>query len=264
MIGRPVPWLLGLALVLSGPVRGAEPTATVCYDYGCRMETAVPFPPAVLAAAAAPLVGVKDAAAERAALGEVIGRLYRYAGTRTPIWQDKGGNTEDDGVEGRMDCIDHSTTTTHFLEMLVASGRLRFHTIQPRVMRSRFLVMDHWTAVLRDKASGELYAVDSWFGDNGDPAEVLPLADWRAGRDPEVIHRSLPGEPGQPLLQYPRELVEGDPVPPGPAPAKVPVPIKVAAPAKAGAPTRGGLLPEALQAALARLAAKQTQVKEKP
>lgn len=263
MSGRSAPWLLPFALLLAAPAWGAEPAATVCYDYGCQTETAVTFPPAVLAAAAAPLAGAGDGAAERAALGEVIGRLYRYAGTRTPIWRDKGGNTEDDGVEGRMDCIDHSTTTTHFLEMLAASGRLRFHTIQPRVMRSRFLVMDHWTAVLRDKASGELYAVDSWFGDNGDPAEVLPLADWRAGQDPEVIHRRLPGEPGQPLLQYSREMVEGDPVPPGPAPLKVATPAKAGAATKVGA-APGGLLPAALQAARAYLAAKQTQVKEKP
>jgi len=33
---------------------------------------------------------------------------------------------------------------------------------------------------------GERYAVDSWFVDNGEPAVVLPLAEWLNGGGPNV------------------------------------------------------------------------------
>ena len=33
---------------------------------------------------------------------------------------------------------------------------------------------------------GERYVVDSWFVDNGEPAVVLPLAEWLKGGGPNV------------------------------------------------------------------------------
>ncbi len=40
--------------------------------------------------------------------------------------------------------------------------------------------------------SGQSYAVDSWFHDNGVPAEIVPLPDWLSGWMPrESLHLSL-------------------------------------------------------------------------
>ena len=113
-----------------------------------------------------------------------------------------------------MDCIDHSLTTTRFLRLLEARGMLRYHTVEERVLRSRFLLFQHYAAqiVERDSAPraqlevaevpgvvsdsrdakvaavpmAARFAVDSWFYDNGLPAAILPLADWNAGEGPDV------------------------------------------------------------------------------
>lgn len=180
--------LLCFLAALLPTLAGAD-TAEVCYNYGCNVAAEVTFSATQLAPVEAQLRRAGEASSERLILAEVLGRLYRLAGTQTPIWRDKGGNSEDDEVEGRMDCIDHSTTTTHFLELLQARGWLRFHRVLPRQMRRRGLIFEHWTAIVESRDDGERFAVDSWFFDHGDPAAIIPLADWQDGHDPDIRHR---------------------------------------------------------------------------
>lgn len=180
--------LLCFLAALLPTLAGAD-TVEVCYNYGCNVAAEVTFSATQLAPVEAQLRRAGEASSERLILAEVLGRLYRLAGTQTPIWRDKGGNSEDDEVEGRMDCIDHSTTTTHFLELLQARGWLRFHRVLPRQMRRRGLIFEHWTAIVESRDDGERFAVDSWFFDHGDPAAIIPLVDWQDGRDPDIRHR---------------------------------------------------------------------------
>ena len=118
-----------------------------------------------------------------------------------------------------MDCIDHSTSTTRLLELVEARGGLRFHRVVEPARRTR-LILQHFSAVIEvltaeeriarlppgealagcnctedgqvieaaDGADrpGERYVVDSWFVDNGEPAVVLPLAEWLKGGGPNV------------------------------------------------------------------------------
>jgi hypothetical protein len=42
----------------------------------------------------------------------------------------------------------------------------------------------HTTAVMRERESGEAFAVDSWFLDNGEPPYIVSLAEWREGWRP--------------------------------------------------------------------------------
>jgi hypothetical protein len=46
----------------------------------------------------------------------------------------------------------------------------------------------HWSAVIEEKRGGAVsqFVVDSWFVDNGQPAVILPLADWKKGAGPDV------------------------------------------------------------------------------
>ena len=64
------------------------------------------------------LRGAADAADERHQLALALGSLYRWAGEQLPIHADKGGDYADEGVDGRMDCIDHATTTTRLLRLI--------------------------------------------------------------------------------------------------------------------------------------------------
>ncbi|MDR0233278.1 MAG: hypothetical protein LBI31_00460 [Zoogloeaceae bacterium] len=178
--------LLLAAFVGFSPARAEEAVKIdVCFNYGCITQWSVAFAPNALNALLRELAEAKDAESEREKLAAVIGRLYALAAEQTPVGNDKGGNYADVAVWGRMDCIDHSTTTTRFLRLIEARGGLRWHRVLEPVRRMRFFVLQHLSAVIED-AEGKAYAVDSWFVDNGEPAIILPLEDWMNGAGPDV------------------------------------------------------------------------------
>jgi Tfp pilus assembly protein PilN len=86
-----------------------------------------------------------------------------------------------------MDCIDHSTSTTRLLQMLEAYGFLRWHQVSEIDVRNwAFVFPAHYSAVIEEKASAARFVVDSWFVDNGQPAVILPLGEWKKGAGPDV------------------------------------------------------------------------------
>ncbi len=213
-----------LVLILVAPLvaRGAE-SVDVCFNYGCSGAAPVRFSDAQLAEIRALLADAPDAAAERDAVAAAVGRMYRFAGRQSPIAADRGGNYLDGGSNGRMDCIDHSTTTGRFLALLESRGWLRFHRVAERARRVR-LIFQHFSAVIEETEpaperergrealllarcdcqndeefprAGEpevqpaqpvapRFVVDSWFVEHGEPAVVLPLQEWMNGEGPNV------------------------------------------------------------------------------
>ena len=180
---------LSLLLALSAwfaPVACAD-EVTICYNYGCNARAKVHFNEVQLAAFQHLLAEAGDAEAERKAISMIIGRMYAIAGEQTPVWRDKGGNFADRGEDGQMDCIDHSTNSYTFLTLLAMHGWIRFHDVLEPVRRIRYLFAVHWAALIRARQAQQAYAVDSWYFDNGRPAIVIPVEDWRAGRVPHGI-----------------------------------------------------------------------------
>lgn len=164
----------------------ADELVMVCYNYGCLNEELVVFHEGRLTWAGSLLAAAVTPRREREYLSLVIGKLYADAGRQSPISVDRGGNLADGGEPGSMDCIDHSTTTTRFLQMIERRGDLRFHRVGEIVSRPFLLVSSHFAASIEDKVSGERFAVDSWFVDNGEPAVILPLVEWEDGGGPDV------------------------------------------------------------------------------
>ncbi|WP_323003285.1 hypothetical protein [Denitromonas sp.] len=124
----------------------------ICYNYGCVTETVVRFPEDDLRSLQRQLRAANSAAEERAIVAEVIGWMYREAGKQSPIHADRGGNFADEGVDGRMDCIDHANSTTRLLGVLEARGALRFHKLMPQARRTTVVLFQHFGAVLEEIA----------------------------------------------------------------------------------------------------------------
>jgi len=174
-------------------VKSPGERVTICFNYGCLSTATMHYDEARLRQIRNLLHGAQGAAEERARLAEAIGRLLGWAGEQTPIAADRGGNYADDGVYGKMDCIDHSTTTTRLLRMLERRGALRWHRVLEPEVRTR-LIFDHWTAVIEEVPRSPYrddsplaqprFAVDSWFNDNGRPAVIQPLDDWKDWEGP--------------------------------------------------------------------------------
>ncbi len=124
--------------------------------------------------------------AERETLRQAIGLLERIVGARTGTAGDRAGTFGNSAWPGQLDCNDETTNSTSYLRMMVGDGLLRFHEVLDTSTRGGFLIFGrHSTAVIMDQASGEKFAVDSWFFDNGEPAVILPLKTWKSGWKPD-------------------------------------------------------------------------------
>jgi hypothetical protein len=177
--------MLGVVLLLAAAGTRAAPVAlTICHEYGCKMQEKITFDEEIFVKVGEILATADDAVSERYAISAAVARLYVEAGKQTPIWRDRGGDTNDEG-EGSMDCIDHAANTTTFLKLLEGHGLLRFHSVGAPLKRG--IVAEHWAAQIVEQKSQAVYAVDSWYYDFGMPAIVMGLSDWRAGHRPPGI-----------------------------------------------------------------------------
>jgi hypothetical protein len=173
-----------LCISVIGPVWAAPPRVTVCSDWGCktrhRVQLSQPDWTSVQGLFRPP---PRTPAHERRVIALAIARLERIAGESTATSVDRGGNSQG---PGQMDCVDESLNTQGYLRLLQKTGLLRWHRPQGRALRSWFVLDQHWSAVIRERASGERFAVDSWYGDNGEPPQIQPVLDWYLKRHPPV------------------------------------------------------------------------------
>lgn len=181
--------LAGVLLALSCAA-GAQEHALLCYDYGCHTQEEITYGPMQLEPARAALLTALTPAEERETLAIELGWLYYWAGTLTPVHNDMPGDLADGELDGRMDCIDHATSTTELLRMLERRGWLRFHRVVEPVRRTNW-IFEHYSAALEERAEdpeqhAPRYVMDSWFVEHGAPAVVLPLDEWLAGGGPYV------------------------------------------------------------------------------
>lgn len=181
-------WLVALFFALSRAAV-ADETVAVCSGYGCLVQDDIRYSEARLGEVGHLMNAAVDAADERKLLAEVIGQLYAWAGEQSAIKNDRGGNYADAGVPGRMDCIDHSTSTMRLLRLLERRAYLRWHrVVEADVRYWAFIFPAHYAAVIEELREDEAgrFVVDSWFVDNGQPAVILPLDEWKKGAGPDV------------------------------------------------------------------------------
>jgi hypothetical protein len=124
---------------------------------------------------------------ERAQISSAIAKFETVVGMLAGTSGDLGENAVK-GLDpsGQMDCIDESTNTTTYLRILAKAGYLRWHRVEDRVTRGWFLFgWPHTTAVISERQSGQRWAIDSWFFENGHPPAVVPLQVWQHGWRPD-------------------------------------------------------------------------------
>ena len=159
---------------------------SVCLNHSCETVVTQALSRADWQQVSAPLQSAAPTAAvERQAIGRALAIMEQIVGSLTGTGLDRGGNLRGFGLQGQMDCIDESTNASTYLYLLESTGLLRHHTLEDRSTRfGLFVGMPHTTAVIRETASGQRYAVDSWFFDNGQPPAIGELSAWKAGWRP--------------------------------------------------------------------------------
>jgi hypothetical protein len=127
---------------------------------------------------------------ERTRIARAIAYLEIEVGRHVGTSGDRGGNYEGLFAGGKqLDCVGEATNTTTYLQMIEGDGLPRFHGVDrpaTRARSSRFIIgWPHSTAVIRETGTGEEWAVDSSFFDNGQPPVIVPLSFWRTGWSPD-------------------------------------------------------------------------------
>ncbi len=183
------------SITVPQPDPAPSPAAfTVCHGYGCQFTSPVRLSAATWDWLAAPFRAASFLAAsgqsaeqERERIKTYIGRMEIIAGLYAGTLRDKAGTSVFAAGRGQLDCEDETVNTTTYLKLLDGEGLLAFHTVAAPAGRG-FAVggWPHLTAAIRERKSRILYAVDSWYFDNGIEPFVIPIERWLAGQGPSL------------------------------------------------------------------------------
>jgi hypothetical protein len=167
----------------TGAITVAEPERIyVCHGFDCYYKTRYDVTYADFDRFARIMAqGTSSPEAERAAISSANMYFETRAAKAVGVADKAKSSFGKSGEKGQMDCIDESTNTRSFLLFLARNGWLKHHDVLMNESRGAFVDgrYPHSTAVLREHATGEKWAVDSWYEDAGGPPDIMRMADWR-------------------------------------------------------------------------------------
>ncbi|MDB2683139.1 hypothetical protein N9Z27_02685, partial [Alphaproteobacteria bacterium] len=133
----------------------------------------------------------KTAQQEREKIATAIGTFEQIIGAKTGSEEDIHGTFIQTGTY-QLDCVDESVNTTMYIAALQNKDLIKFHDLHPPEGRVPIIHAGRWphqAALIEEKdtekSTENYYIVDSWFHDNGAPAEIIPLKQWKDGWKPE-------------------------------------------------------------------------------
>ncbi len=154
-----------------------------CYDFGCQSIQVISFTQQQWVQLTKLFhTDADNAWEEKQQIRKAIALMESYAGELTGTYQDRGGNYHGVNIPKQQDCIDESTNTTQYLTALEKRGILKWHSVAVRQRRIVWFAM-HWTAVIRQHDNNQLFAVDSWYRDNGEPPYLQRLSEWKSRKN---------------------------------------------------------------------------------
>ncbi len=170
-------------------------TVTVCHAHGCQKQETFTFSTADISDLAVLMdyVRTSDTAhAERKAIGYAIAWMERRVGPATGTANDRA-NLGFFNVSGQLDCVDEATNATSYLLVLQNNGLLRHHRVIRPFSKASFFRWPHFAAMIKERRTGRVYAVDSSVGPNGDNPSIQLASKWY------IDDGTAPPEPREPL-----------------------------------------------------------------
>lgn len=167
----------------SGEITEAKSTRIyVCHGFDCSYKTRYTVTPEDWDRFAEIMAqGVSSTEAERKAIAAANMYYEERASQAIGVRDQAKSNIGQSRAKGQMDCIDESTNTRSMLLFLAENGWLKHHDVEGNVSRGVFIDgrYPHSTAVIKEKASGKKWAVDSWFEATGIAPDIVPLSYWK-------------------------------------------------------------------------------------
>jgi len=150
-----------------------------CFNFGCKTTREIAFNAqqwqAITNLFAKPAL---SAWLEKQQIRHAIALMESFSGQLTGTHQDRGGNYSGKDLPFQQDCIDESTNTYQYLIALQKRDFLHWHRVAEKQRRIVWLAT-HWTAVISENNTQQLFAVDSWYRDNGELPYIQKIEDWR-------------------------------------------------------------------------------------
>lgn len=126
-----------------------------------------------------------NAEQERKKIANAIGVLETIVGLKIGTSKDLAGTFNNAAYPGQLDCNDEAINTTSYMRLMRTNNLIKLHEIEDMRTRNFFFTgWPHTTAVIHEMASGQRFAVDSWFYDNGKAATIVPFELWKSGYVP--------------------------------------------------------------------------------
>lgn len=164
---------------------------TVCHAYTCKEQSTYTFRRKEIAEISAIMKKVKRADTpfeERRAIAYAIGHIEVKVGKKLGIKDVAGMQFAASGNPTQQDCVDEATNTTSYLLVLQKNGLIKHHTVEMTMSKENLAkgiatlnpvkYWPHYAAVLKEKKSGQKYAVDSWPFPQGENPAVVKVEDW--------------------------------------------------------------------------------------
>ncbi len=169
--------------------RSTDPKGfTVCHGYGCTHKSPAYFTDVEWRSIQKIFKdrAAKSADGERSKIGAAIAMMERYSGAKTGTSADLKEAVSLKQNIYQQDCIDETVNTSQYIAMLQKDGLLKFYEGTEPTHRG-YLIDGRWphnTAVIREKAGGKLWAIDSFYRANGEEPYIIPREDWLSGWRP--------------------------------------------------------------------------------
>jgi hypothetical protein len=151
-------------------------TVSVCSAYGCRHKSTFTFTHQDIATLTTLMQSSRSgtAADERKAMAKAVAWIENRVGRETGTWKDRAAiDFSAAGDPSQMDCVDEATNTTSYLSVLAAHRLLNHHEVQQPMAKDGVGRWTHYFAIIRDKSSGQRWAVDSSMRANGQEPIIM-------------------------------------------------------------------------------------------
>ncbi len=161
-----------------------------CYGYSCTQRALVELSSAQWAGVLKGFKNINSAEQERIAITKAIAKIEALVVQQTGLTPDLAEAKTVKQNAHQMDCIDETVNTDLYLGFLQDAGAFKFHERAHPLHRGFFIdgMWPHNTAAVREIDSGAVYAIDSYYRDNGVKADAVPknvwLDKWRPSSTP--------------------------------------------------------------------------------
>ena len=160
----------------------------LCVGFGCSWRVPVGLSEQDWARVTKPLHRkAKTAEGERENIAKVIAQMERRVQANAQLSPDRGQAETFENDQHQMDCLDETINTSRALGFLTDEGLLHFHEVAGPIHRGYFVdgLWPHNSAAVMEIETGERYAIDSYYSDNGEEVHVVTLDEWLDAWRPE-------------------------------------------------------------------------------